>query len=68
MYIPEERVGQHHIIQVSTCRVVEDISINKEEKRHINLLSGKEFLFFEAEALDFSEVRRNLRNRLSKFT
>ncbi len=50
IYLPEECVGQNYIIQVATCWVIQDVSVDEEQERHIYLLPCKKLLFLKTEA------------------
>ena len=40
--------------------IVEHIAVDEEQQRHVNFLSGEQFLLLEAETFDLAKVRRNL--------
>lgn len=58
--LPEKRVAQHNVVYVPTRRIIEHILVYEKEKRHVDFFACEELLLFEAEALDFGKIRRDL--------
>lgn len=57
---PEERVAENNVVNVIHGRIIDDIPINKEEDRQVDLLPSTDLLLLKAETLDLGEIRRNL--------
>ena len=56
----EKRVRQHDVIEIPTCRILEDVLVNEEQQGHVDLFPSQQLLFLKTEAFHFSEVWRNL--------
>lgn len=54
----EERIAQCNQIDLSHSRIIANVRVNEEEYRHIDRFSSIQFLFIEAETLNFGEIRR----------
>jgi len=52
-YEPEECIGQDNIIDIPAGRIIQNVLIDKEQERHINLLSRQQLLFLKTETLYF---------------
>lgn len=59
----EEGITEDHVVDLFSRRVVQDVFVNEEEDRKVDLFARPDLLLFEAEAFDLGKVGRDLVRR-----